>query len=91
MTPTQLPRWRVDGYGPQEVARCLSTGQEARGQRHPERVLDPQQQLDQLQAPNTKVFEGAVERHGEPRGVRVDLDEPPDQFKDEGSALCACI
>ncbi len=57
-----------------------------RGQHHPERVLGPEQQFDQLQAPDAKVIEPAVERHGQPRGVGVDLgDKSPDQFRTRAS------
>jgi len=76
--------------GPQEVTRRLRTGQDVRGQRHPERVLDPPQQLSQFQAPDAQVVERAVERHGDPRGVGVDLGtEPLHQFEDAGSAVFA--
>ena len=81
----------VEGDGPQEVTWRLRTGQDVRGQRHPERVLNPAQQLGQLQAPDAQIVERAVERHGEPRGVGVDLGgKPPHQFEDAGGPLFAC-
>lgn len=44
-------RWATAPPRPQQIARHLGGGEDLRRQRHPERVLGPEQQLDQLELP----------------------------------------
>ena len=76
--------------GPHEVAgrlRARAHGREAQSRS----CLNPRQQLSQLQASDAQIVERAVEGHGKPGGVGMDLGgQPAHQFEDAGGALIAC-
>ncbi len=74
--------------GLQKVPWCLGAGEKLGGHGDSHGILDPLEQLDQLEAPDPEIVETAIEGHRQARGFRMDLaHQVVHHLQDSGNVL----